>query len=92
MVVVIGQIYGARARSATRFAPPPYRQMRLVGARKIARFGPVIKRSSMLFAENTGRCAARTGWNRTASDPPVQTAPIVLSSVLSNLGHSLAES
>jgi len=82
------EIYGVRARSATRFTRPPYPQMTLVGAREIASGGPVIKRSSMLFAENTGRCAVRTGGNRTASDPPVQTAPIVLS----NLGHSLAES
>ena len=62
--------------------------MRLIGTCEIAAFGPVIKRSSMLFAENTGRGAARTDGNRTALDPPVQTAPIVLS----NLGHSLAES
>jgi hypothetical protein len=62
--------------------------MRLVGACEIAPLGPVIKRSSTLFAENTGRCAVRTGGNQTAPDPPVQTAPIVLS----NLGHSLAES
>jgi hypothetical protein len=59
MVVVIGQIYGVRACSATRFARPPYRQMRLVGARETAWFGPVIKRSSMLFAENTVRCPDR---------------------------------
>jgi hypothetical protein len=67
-------------------------KMRLIGTCEIARFGPVLKRSSMLFAENTGRGAAQTGWNRTALDPPVQTAPIVLSNVLSNLGHGLAES
>jgi len=66
--------------------------MTLIGTREIAPIGPVFKRSSMLFAENSGRCAAQAGWNRcghrTARDRQVQAARIVLS----NLGHSLAES
>ena len=38
--------------------------MRLIGGCEIARFGPVVKQSSMLFAENTGCCTARAGRNR----------------------------